>query len=236
MRPILPLVLSLFLSFSCWNTLLTANAQILPDELQGPQCTESQLVNGLCFTTDMPRSLGLAGSKAFQVRFGQTVAAAQQYLDTLTPSPQKVIITDLDETLLSNTAYYKTHEKWTLASWQEWIQQQESIPGPYNTGVRDLLQTAKSRGFSVMFITGRPPVLAKDTLCQVRDIVWDGMYFKPASKQVLAGTYKSAVRQFLRNLGYDIVLNIGDQPSDMDLPVESDKGEFQLPNVIYSIP
>ena len=54
--------------------------------------------------------------------------------------------------------------------------------------------------------------------------------------KVKSQRYKTEAREMLRKLGYDIVLQIADQPSDFDEgSIEESQGEFLLPNVMYTL-
>lgn len=205
------------------------------DEFLHPRCTPEQLQYGICVNPRLDEALRLVRSAAYQERLSHIAAQAEKYLDQIEPGPDKVVITDLDETLLDNLAYYQRYGAFQPEFWQAWVESRTG-PGPYYQNVRQLVLKAKARGFSVMFITGRPTPQAAATLTQVGDIQWDGIFFKPQGIRLTSARYKAAVRQMLKDLGYTIVLNIGDQLSDLDPPVEPEQGEFLLPNVLYSIP
>ncbi len=224
----------LFLGVSGFGFVPGRACETPPPAFERPQCEESELRSGVCISRDMPQALQETQSPEFAKYQATLIQQAQVYLEGLEPSSRKVVIADLDETLVDNADYYKRHGEFQPEAWAAWVAENKN--GPYFPEALALLQEAKQRGFSVMFITGRPPELARTTLEQVSAIDWDGQFFKPSSIRVTSEEYKAQVRQLLRNLGYEIVLNIGDQPSDFDLPVEAEAGEFLLPNLLYSIP
>lgn len=200
-----------------------------------PQCQPEQLVYGMCFNPDMAKAASITESPDFTSLFNQTVTRAQAYLDRIEPAPNKVIITDLDETLVNNAAYYSKHQSFSPETWEAWLKDPESQR--YHQAVLNLLQDAKERGFSVMFITGRPVEQTADTLAQLPpEIQWDGVFLKPRGIKLTSTLYKAQVHQMLETLGYEIVLNIGDQPSDIGGPEPPAENEFLLPNLMYSIP
>jgi predicted secreted acid phosphatase len=203
-------------------------------EYTRPKCVESQLSYGICMNRQMDVAIKIMDSSAFKQSFNRVVANAQAYLDKIEPSPRKVIITDLDETLVDNRAYYAKHSTFDPETWMAWVA--SSDEGPYHQGVLEMLKNAKEKGFSLMFITGRPTEQTGETLEQVSEIAWDGVYLKPKGLSIPSSLYKAQVRQMLTRLGYEIVLNIGDQASDFDMPAEPEKGEFLLPNIMYTIP
>lgn len=202
-----------------------------------PICSESAMSRIHCFSTDMKAAVKASRSDAFQVDFNGLVHRARHYLSHITPSADKVVVVDLDETLLSNVPYYVRHAEQEPKSWTRWLRRQHN--GLYHPSVYQLLKQAKAQGFSIMYITGRPPVLAPITLRQTSDIPWDGIYHRPMGLQMNAQTYKTHVRDMLKSMGYTIVLNIGDQVSDHPQAfTEADEqhGEFLLPNALYVIP
>lgn len=212
--------------------LLSATGKAFAGDLTRPQCTPEQRIGSLCFDANMPQAVEKTRTREFQAAFDSVVSQAQAYLDAQTPSPTKVVLTDLDETLVSNLTYFDRTPGWTQEGFQAWLKSRRH--GPYFPAVRQLLLNAKARGFKVIFITGRPATLCHETLRQTRKIPWDGIFFKPGGLSMPGGNYKTQMRNALRALGYEIVLNIGDQLSDFDLPVDPQAGEFLLPNVLYA--
>jgi predicted secreted acid phosphatase len=148
----------------------------------------------------------------------------------------KVVVTDLDETLITNVGFYKHSADWSPEAWDKWIRSGRKGSGPYNKSVLDLIQKAQDKGFSIMFITGRPASQAEATLRQMHGIQWDWVLFRTARADVPFTLTKDDFRRLIEKMGYTIVLTIGDQTADMDQPVLPSVGRFLLPNVMYSIP
>ncbi len=219
---------------SLWSFLILANNPVMACSLPSlpiPPCQPSQMVYGACLNPKMDEAIHSTESACFQEQFNNVVHQAQAYLDKIPASPNKVVITDLDETLLNNTDYYAQYKTFTPASWLAWDKKIH-----YNQSVLELLKKAKARGFSVMFITGRPPDQGLRFLEQTSDIPWDGFFFKPRTVHASSTVFKTSVRHVLQKMGYQIVLNIGDQYSDLDTPLKSYSQDFKLPNVLYFIP
>jgi predicted secreted acid phosphatase len=108
---------------------------------------------------------------------------------------------------------------------------------------------AEDHGYTVFFLTGRPVTQAAATVANLRDVGYDvtesNLYTKDASGATepwlspCAPTcttiqYKSLTRAHIESLGYDIVVNLGDQYSDLKGGY-ADK-TFKLPNPMYYLP
>lgn len=204
------------------------------DLFQRPQCQTKQLVFGICVHSNISQAVALSKSEPFKASFQSIIEQAEAYLNTISPAPNKLILVDLDETLVNNVGYYEQYRVFHPQLWEKWVTQNDT--GPYWPSVLSFVQNAQKAGFRVMFITGRPSHLEKETLEQVSAISWDGGYFRPEDFEGPSSLYKIQTRQMLKNKGYQIVLNLGDQLSDFDLPVSSEDGEFLLPNIMYAIP
>lgn len=120
---------------------------------------------------------------------------------------------------------------------------------PAITPTLKLAQWASAHGVAVFFLTGRPEHQRAATLT---DLVIDDHYPQPVALFLKAdpGTtpppylncgstcttdqYKSQTRAHIQSLGYDIVLNVGDQYSDLSYGHED--RAVKLPNPMYFLP
>ena len=88
---------------------------------------------------------------------------------------------------------------------------------------------------AVFFVTGRPSAIQLITETNLRsagyDKSWNGIFFKPGGDG--AEAFKSSTRAQLERKGYDIVVDLGDQESDLD-GGHADRA-FKLPNPFYFI-
>jgi hypothetical protein len=140
------------------------------------------------------------------------------------------IVLDIDETTLSNYDSLKTFN-YTAAG--------VIAPAVLQTGVgigptRDLYAFAKQHGVAVFFVTGRPSAVKSQTEANLRAEGfdnWDGLSFKPSDKTT--EVYKAGQRAALEAAGYDVVVNLGDQESDLD-GGHADRA-FKYPNPFYFI-
>jgi predicted secreted acid phosphatase len=94
----------------------------------------------------------------------------------------------------------------------------------YNTAVRS--------GVSVFFISMRSENIRSNTITNLQGVGyygWAGLYLpKPGEG---SRTYKTTIRKMLISQGYDIVLNIGDQYTDIDGGYA--EKAYKLPNLMY---
>ena len=141
------------------------------------------------------------------------------------------IVLDIDETSLSNYAGL------AAANFSS-----AGVVGPAVGGTGTaiaptlaLYQDARSHGVAVFFITGRPSAIQTQTESNLRSVGydkgWNGLSFKPSGEGTKA--YKSSARAALERQGYDIVVNLGDQESDLD-GGHADRA-YKLPNPFYFV-
>jgi predicted secreted acid phosphatase len=144
---------------------------------------------------------------------------AMQYLKAIVakndPAQAKMaLVLDIDETSLSN--------------YQDMV--------TLNFGA--LYNYAKAHHIAVFFITGRTEksrIPTEKNLTQAGYKEWDGLTLKPDDySNASAAPFKIAARKAIAEQGYKIVLNIGDQESDLKGGY-ADK-TYKLPNPYYFIP
>jgi acid phosphatase len=165
---------------------------------------------------------------------------ARDYLDTRinqNKNNQKLaIVFDIDETALSN---YQHMLKLNFGMIPQLVVEDiEKAEDPAIEATMKLYEYAKEKGIAIFLITGRYEKLRGATQKNLRSVgyaEWDGLYLKPndyAKKSVIP--YKSSTRKMIQEKGYTIVVNIGDQFSD--LAGGYAERVFKLPNPYYFIP
>jgi len=147
------------------------------------------------------------------------------------------MVLDIDETSLSNyPEMVKADFAYDSKAFDAWVKsaQGQAIPGSLR-----LYREAQRLGVSVFFITGRPEAERDATERNLKEQGyrdWQGLTLRRAST---AGesteAYKSAARAEIAAQGYRIVLNVGDQWSDLRGKPEA---EFSVkyPDPFYFIP
>src|SRR5829696_828103 len=98
----------------------------------------------------------------------------------------------------------------------------------------DLYRRARAAGISVFAITGRPAAIQAQTRQNLNNAGYtdlSGIFFRPGGAAVIP--FKSGQRAVLEAQGYRIVVNVGDQESDL-AGGHADRS-FKLPNPFYFI-
>jgi HAD superfamily, subfamily IIIB (Acid phosphatase) len=160
---------------------------------------------------------------------GLTVVPATRAACAATPAHPALVL-DLDETALSNY----------IDTWGDPDGGDAGQAGPAMFGqstamapVLALYREARARGVAVFLITARPGIIEAATRANLQRVgytAYEGLSFKndlAAAKD----TYKSAERAAVEARGYRIILNVGDQQTD--LAGGHAERAFKLPNPFY---
>lgn len=156
--------------------------------------------------------------------------------DDLGTSRRPAIVLDIDDTALSTFAVQRRLGfGWVPSLWDEWV---ASGVAPAHPGVLALYRYALERGVAVFFVTGRREHLREPTVRQLRAAGygrWVQLYLKPDDyDQDSVVPYKSGARREIEEQGFDILLNVGDQWSDLE--GGHARATFKLPNPMYYRP
>jgi acid phosphatase len=175
----------------------------------------------------------------------KVVAAARAWLEKRARTAVKpAIVLDIDETSLNNWPALRINS-WTrindgpcdlqkapcgYRAWQA-MAQAKAIPPTLA-----LARRARELGVEIFFITGRPERLRAATEKNLREqgYEWKAVVFRPENPGTeTVVDYKSSERKKITEQGYTIILNLGDQESDL-------KGgfaerTFKLPNPVYFV-
>jgi acid phosphatase len=152
-------------------------------------------------------------------------------------SEKLALVLDIDETSLTNYPEMAAEDFGFVAKdWNKWA---EEAKAPAIPGTLKLEEKAEQLGVAVFFITGRDYKLRGATEKNLREAGyrnWSGLTLR-SKDEVHEATipYKSAARERIVQAGYRIVLNVGDQWSDLK---GSPQAEYsvKLPNPYYYIP
>jgi predicted secreted acid phosphatase len=145
------------------------------------------------------------------------------------------VVFDIDETLLSNTTAL---EKYSFGGDEVVFDQitQAADATPIHP-VINIYNWAKQHQMAVYLVTGRSELFEQATISNLNKAGiknWDGLYFWPHNSKLNVQEFKSAMRKKIQTEGKVVVLNIGDQHSDL-LGGNAQKS-VKLPNPFYIIP
>jgi predicted secreted acid phosphatase len=179
----------------------------------------------------------------------RTVAAeAQNWLDSRTGSVGKLAaVFDIDETALSNWEVIKRDDFGrpvtgpckrgidAVCGWAAW-----DLLGkdPAIVPTLELYRDAIAKKVAVFFITGRPENQRRATARNLKAAgygTYEHLYLVPNKTHFNSATdFKAPIRAQIEQGGYMIILNIGDQPSDL-LGGHAERS-FLLPDPFYRVP
>ena len=148
---------------------------------------------------------------------------------------QQAVVFDIDETVLSN---YQQMKKNGFGGTSQLFRAQD-LEGKavVMQPIYKVYQKAIAQGYHVFFITGRRPEARAATVKNLKKegyLRWEKIFFLPEHSNQTVTEYKTSMRVGIEKKGYQIVLNVGDQYSDL-------KGghamyRLKLPNPFYLIP
>jgi acid phosphatase len=154
-----------------------------------------------------------------------------------TPDEKLALVLDIDETSLSNYPEEVADDfGFIQKDWNAWAESEKAAAIP---GTLKLARRAQQLGVAVFFITGRADTLrdvTAENLTAAGYSGWAGLTLRSQGELHEATIpYKSAARARIVQQGYKIILNVGDQWSDLK---GSPQAEFnvKLPNPFYYIP
>lgn len=162
---------------------------------------------------------------------------ARARLDELLPSERRpALVLDIDDTALSTYSLQRRlFFGYTERAWNRWM---EDDSPPAHPGILELFRHARDRGVAVFFVSGRRESARQATERQLRSAGyedWTGLILKPSDYQERSVVpYKAGARAEIEAMGYTIVVNVGDQWSDLE--GGHALASFKLPNPIYIIP
>jgi acid phosphatase len=178
-----------------------------------------------CYETDLKRQSDLA------------IAYLERRVAKGRPGDKLALVLDIDETSLSNWEEEKQDDFGYIAKdWNDWVNQKKAAA---IAGTLRLANDALKHGVAVFFITGRREDQRDATAENLKTAGyhdWAGLALRgahPATQTTI--DYKSQERKKIANAGYKIVLNVGDQMSDLKGDPQAEMS-VKLPNPFYYIP
>lgn len=136
--------------------------------------------------------------------------------EVLTNPRPKTVIIDIDETILSNLPYIKEQEDLNdvnkLCEWQH-----NGLCQPIKPMV-NFYNWLRTKPINIIFITARPLDLQSATMENFtkHGIEVPRIIFRDALQWPVPKLFKTHERRLICQAGNDIILNIGDQPTDFE--------------------
>jgi 5'-nucleotidase (lipoprotein e(P4) family) len=170
---------------------------------------------------------------------GQVTLKATKYLANRLNLPAKAgekraIVFDIDETTLTNLPHMMANDfGYIPAVWSRWIASSQAkaiVP------VQVIYDMARRADVAIFFITARKEADRAATEKNLREVgygTWTKIYYAPNDGAILMRHFKPGIRKQLVAEGYTIVLNLGDQESD--LAGGYAEKTFKLPNPVYIV-
>lgn len=218
-------------------------------------CASSEQ-SGFVTVTSQPANVGDAGiaalryhdSGAYQRDLQIVANQAAGWIKARSASAQRpALVLDIDETALSNWEIIKRDDfgrpiagpadlasagPWGWAAWDQLGRDPAIQP------TLQVFRVARGANVAVFFISGRPESQRAATERNLRAVGF-GDYAKlflttNGAHFASAADFKTPVRIQIERLGYTIIANMGDQPSDL-LGGHAEK-KFLLPDPFYRIP
>jgi len=174
--------------------------------------------------------------------YGRAFAAAANRADRILDRylhrglPQNfAIVFDIDETLLSNWPYLRDNDFGiTMSSFTAWAgASRDAALAP----MLEVFSTARAYHIPIFLISGRPESLREATVRNLANAGfwgWTDLHLRPDSDHAASVIpFKSGIRKMLAGHGFDIILNVGDQQSDLEGGYA--RHRVKLPNPFYYI-
>ena len=182
-------------------------------------------------------------SGEYKSDIAKVVQDAKKYLQTRLQhkqvSPEKIaVVLDIDDTVISGYQHLVERDfGGNYAAIMESLRKGDSTAIP---DMLDFYNFVKQHKVAVFFISGRPKsmqAITEKNLIAAGFTAWDGLFlrsddYNKTYKSIVP--FKTQIRKQLESEGYDVVINIGDQYSDLNGGY-TDKA-FKLPNPFYYIP
>lgn len=187
-------------------------------------------------------------SGRYEADIAAVAEQASAYLDSrLRDAGQSrlAVVVDIDETALSNLPSIRANDYGDILTgpcnlpggpcgFMAWIEVGKAEP--LKPMVR-FVRHARERGVAVFFLTGRAERLRAVTEANLRaaGYEWTQLLLKPDGLKTKSVTdFKAPARRTLIEQGYTIVVNIGDQQSDLDGGFA--ESTYKVPNPFYVEP
>ncbi len=174
-------------------------------------------------------------SGQYDLELNAIVDSALEKVSVLPKGNNDAAIFDIDETSLSNLPIMLKYDfGYEAKAWDEWVKGKFAKAIPQ---VKKLYDSLIARGVKIIFLTGRGADIipaSKQNLFEAGYTKYDTLVGKSAGDmKTKAAIFKEQKRKEFAGHGYNIIMCVGDQPSDL-------YGEYtgikvKIPNYVYII-
>jgi predicted secreted acid phosphatase len=171
-------------------------------------------------------------------QYKRAEAALDRQVATRKHGEKLALVMDIDETSVTSYCEMQRENYGYIpamkSAWEITLDAAVAIPGALR-----LVQRAQAAKVDVFFITGRKENETEGTVKMLEAAGfhgWKGLYLKPSAEHdVVVGTFKASRRQRIVDQGYRLILNVGDQWSDLKGAPQAEVS-VKLPNPFYFLP
>lgn len=166
--------------------------------------------------------VGYYNSGVYISEVAEAIDGGKQYLEQRYRTGNNLaVVLDIDETSISN--WDQIQNLLLVMSLGSDVKNTGlPVSDPPIQPTLDLYRLARQKGYQVFFITGRADTpanrrITEDNLRKAGYDNWKALYLKPVTyNQLSVVPYKSGARKKITEAGFRIVLNVGDQYSDLE--------------------
>ena len=220
------------------NTIIISTTALLTVLLAGVSPAVSSPCQNIKVPEDAERNvnrrtgLKFTYSSEYRREFDQAIRSAKDACKKHIAEPNVAIVADIDETLLDNREEIALHPDFSWPQFWSWMRESKA---PVLKPTARFLSWARKRGFAIFLITGRQEDLRGATIVNlvVDHVTYDGLFMRETENDQPAQTIKLPYREAIEKMGFKIVVNIGDQWSD--LTGGHAENCVKLPNRMYFV-
>ncbi len=199
-------------------------------------CGEFTLPKGdhIATSVSLEKGLKFSDTPQYKEQFEAAIKGATETCRRQTGKNRLAIVSDIDETLLDNRAFFRSQvqAKDPWEAFPDWVKEAKA---PLLQPTAEFLSWARKQGIAIFLVTGRTEDLRASTIANLihAGISYDGLYMRQIGDKRSAVDVKTEYRKEIEQCGFKVVVNIGDQPTDL-LGGQSEDCQL-LPNEMYSI-
>lgn len=194
---------------------------------------EAKLHPEEAFEDNAPAGIKFSRTAQYKADFRTAIDGARKAATKFLGQKNVAIVADIDETLLDNREFFAAHPEFKWSEFNAWI---EEARAPALKPTAEFLAWARKNGFAVFLITGRMEKMRRGTIKNLihANISYDGLFMRANGDKRPAQEIKTPFREAIEKMGFKVVVNIGDQWSDLVGGYAEDCEK--LPNRMYFVP